>query len=134
MAVKHALVDVAPLRSSPAFRRLWIGRVFSGFGSQMTLVAVMYQVWQMTNSTVWTGAVGLAQAIPLLLFGLFAGAMIDRVDVRRSPCSESHRTRGSAWRSSCLPARQTPFRWFRAARSSSRIPRTCCAAGWRPPS
>jgi len=30
MAVRHALLDVAPLRSSPVFRRLWIGRAFSG--------------------------------------------------------------------------------------------------------
>ncbi|HEY3609971.1 MAG TPA: MFS transporter [Pseudonocardiaceae bacterium] len=82
MAVRHALLDVAPLRSSPVFRRLWIGRAFSGFGGQMTLVAVMFQVWQQTHSTVWTGAVGLAQAIPLIVFGLFAGSLIDRVDRR----------------------------------------------------
>jgi MFS family permease len=83
MAVGHALVDVAPLRSSQAFRRLWIGRMCSGFGGQMTLVAVMFQVWQMTHSTVWAGAVGLAQAIPLIAFGLFAGSIIDRVDRRK---------------------------------------------------
>jgi MFS family permease len=65
------------------FRRLWIGRVFSGFGAQMTLIAVMYQVWQMTGSTIWTGAVGLAQALPLIAFGLFAGSLIDRVDRRK---------------------------------------------------
>lgn len=82
MAVRHALLDVAPLRSSPVFRRLWIGRAFSGFGGQMTLVAVMFQVWQTTHSTVWTGTVGLAQAIPLIVFGLFAGSLIDRVDRR----------------------------------------------------
>jgi MFS family permease len=43
----------------------------------------MFQVWQMTGSTVWTGAVGLAQAIPIIVFGLFAGSVIDRVDRRR---------------------------------------------------
>lgn len=83
MAIGHALVDITPLRSSPVFRRLWIGRACSGLGSQMTLVAVMYQVWQMTHSAVWAGAVGLAQAIPLMAFGLFAGSVIDRVDRRR---------------------------------------------------
>jgi predicted MFS family arabinose efflux permease len=83
MAVIRALIDVAPLRSSPAFRRLWIGRAFSMFGGQMTLVAVMFQVWQTTNSTVWTGAVGLAQAVPVILFGLFAGAIVDRRERRR---------------------------------------------------
>lgn len=78
-----ALLDLRPLRSSPAFRRLWIGTTLSGFGSQMTLVAVMYQVWQQTGSTVWTGAVGLAQALPVVVFGLFAGALADRAERRR---------------------------------------------------
>jgi MFS family permease len=81
--LRNSLIDLAPLRSSPVFRRLWIGRTFSGFGSQMTVVAVMFQVWQLTGSTVWTGAVGLAQAIPLVGFGLFAGSLIDRVDRRK---------------------------------------------------
>jgi MFS family permease len=83
MAVRDSLIDVAPLRSSLVFRRLWIGRTFSGFGAQMTLIAVMFQVWQMTGSTVWTGAVGLAQAIPIITFGLFAGSVLDRVDRRK---------------------------------------------------
>jgi len=82
MGLADTLIDVAPLRSSPAFRRLWIGRACSGLGSQMTLVAVLYQVWAATRSTVWIGAIGLAQAIPLIAFGLFAGALVDRSDRR----------------------------------------------------
>lgn len=76
------MIDVVPLRA-PVFRRLFVGRVFSGLGSQMTLVAVMFQVWSMTGSTVWTGAVGLAMALPIIVFGLFAGSLVDRVDRRR---------------------------------------------------
>jgi MFS family permease len=83
MAVRHLLVDTGPLRTSPAFRRLWTGRALSGLGGQMTLVAVMYQVWQATGSTVWTGAVGLAQAVPVVALGLPAGSLADRVDRRR---------------------------------------------------
>lgn len=82
MAVSRALIDVTAL-SGPAFRRLWIGRSVSGVGSQMAVVAVMFQVWQRTHSTVWTGAVGLAQAVPVIALGLFAGAHVDRVDRRR---------------------------------------------------
>lgn len=37
MGLKHTLIDVTPLRSSPPFRRLWIGQTLSGFGGQMTL-------------------------------------------------------------------------------------------------
>lgn len=83
MGLKRTLIDVTPLRSSPPFRRLWIGQTLSGFGGQMTLVAVMFQVWQMTKSTTWTGAVGLAQAIPLVALGLFTGSLVDRVDRRK---------------------------------------------------
>ncbi|MFE2874506.1 MFS transporter [Streptomyces roseus] len=83
MGLKRTLIDVTPLRSSPPFRRLWIGQTLSGFGSQMTLVAVMFQVWQMTTSPTWTGAVGLAQAVPLIALGLFAGSLVDRVDRRK---------------------------------------------------
>jgi MFS family permease len=83
MRAGRALIDVTPLRSSRSFLRLWIGQTLSGFGGQMTLVAVMFQVWQTTKSTTWTGAVGLAQAIPLVVLGLFAGSLVDRVDRRR---------------------------------------------------
>ncbi|MFI2184167.1 MFS transporter [Streptomyces sioyaensis] len=82
MGVRRALVDVRPLRSSVPFRRLWAGQALSGLGSQMTRVAVLFQIWQMTHSTAWTGAVGLAGAVPLLVLGLFAGSVVDRVDRR----------------------------------------------------
>lgn len=82
MGVKRALLDVTPLRRSAPFRRLWLGQTLSRLGGQMTLVAVMFQVWQTTHSTVWTGAVGLARAVPLIVLGLFAGSLVDRVDRR----------------------------------------------------
>ncbi|MER5636624.1 MFS transporter [Kitasatospora sp. NPDC002227] len=81
--MRSALIDLEPLRTSPPFRRLWIGRSLSGFGSQLAFVAVLFQIWQATGSTVWTGAAGLVQALPLVLLGLFAGALADRVDRRR---------------------------------------------------
>ncbi|MGW6276835.1 MFS transporter [Kribbella sp. NPDC055071] len=83
MSVRHALIDLEPLRAVPAFRRLWVGQVLSTFGGQLAFVAVMFQVWDQTRSTAWTGAVGLSQALPLILLGLFAGAVIDRVERRR---------------------------------------------------
>lgn len=82
MGLARALVDVGPLRTSPVFRRLLIGRTVSVLGGTMTMVAVMFQVWRMTHSTVWTGAIGLAQSVPLVGLGLFAGAWVDRRDRR----------------------------------------------------
>lgn len=82
--LSRALVDVRPLRSSPVFRRLLIGRTVSTLGAFMTMVTVMYQVWDTTHSAVWSGAVGLAQALPMIGVGLFAGAWVDRADRRRA--------------------------------------------------
>ncbi|MDQ3789476.1 MAG: MFS transporter, partial [Actinomycetota bacterium] len=83
MALRHAFVDLGPLRTVPVYRRLWFGQTASGLGSQMTLVAVLFQVWELTESAIWTGAVGMAQAVPLIVFGLFAGSLVDRHDRRR---------------------------------------------------
>ncbi|GIF38551.1 MFS transporter [Actinoplanes xinjiangensis] len=83
MGLSRALLDVTPLRTSPDYRRLWIGGLLSGLGGQMAVVAVLYQVWESTRSPIWTGAAGLAQALPIITFGLFAGALVDRVDRRR---------------------------------------------------
>ncbi|MGW1531203.1 MFS transporter [Streptomyces aureus] len=83
MSLGRTLIDVRPLRTSPVFRRLLIGRTVSVLGSFMTMVTVMYQVWDMTHSTVWTGAVGLAQAVPMVVLGLLAGSWADRGDRRR---------------------------------------------------
>jgi MFS family permease len=82
MALRHALLDITPLRTFPVYRRLWFGRALSGFGSQLTLVAVLFQVWDATRNPAWTGAVGMAQALPLMVFGLFAGTIVDRRDRR----------------------------------------------------
>ncbi len=82
MGLSRALVDITPLRSSPPFRRLWIGQALCALGGQMTTVAVLFQVWRTTSSTVWTGAVGLAHAVPVLAFALFAGSLADRFDRR----------------------------------------------------
>ncbi|MGV9451247.1 MFS transporter [Streptomyces sp. NPDC003635] len=83
MSLARTFVDVRPLRTSPVFRRLLIGRTASILGSFMTVVTVMYQVWDLTHSAVWSGAVGLAQALPLVVVGLFAGSWVDRGDRRR---------------------------------------------------
>ncbi|MFJ1736327.1 MFS transporter [Streptomyces sp. NPDC088254] len=83
MSLGRALLDVRPLRTSPVFRRLLIGRTVSTLGGFMTMVTVMFQVWDVTHSAFWSGAVGLAQAVPMVGVGLFAGAWVDRADRRR---------------------------------------------------
>lgn len=77
------LIDVRPLRESPAFRRLWIGGALSSMGAMMTNFAVGLQIYEMTKSTLAVGAVGLAVAVPAILTGLIGGSVIDAVDRRR---------------------------------------------------
>ncbi|WP_069764204.1 MFS transporter [Streptomyces sp. LUP47B] len=83
MSLSRTFLDVRPLRTSPVFRRLLFGRTVSTLGTFMTMVTVMYQVWDMTHSTIWSGAVGVAQAVPMVGVSLFAGAWVDRADRRR---------------------------------------------------
>ncbi|WP_304048332.1 MFS transporter [Jatrophihabitans endophyticus] len=80
---RSLLADVRPLRESTDFRRLWMGYVLSQIGGQMTTFAVALQVFRITGSSVAVGAVGLAQAVPLIVVGLLGGTLIDSVDRRR---------------------------------------------------
>lgn len=80
--MRHLLIDIAPLRTSRAFRRFFIGRAVSGLGGQIAVVAVMYQVWETTHSPFWSGSVALAQLVPMLIVGLWGGAVADRADRR----------------------------------------------------
>ena len=77
------LTDLAPLRSNPVFRRLWIGTTLSQVGGAMTTYAVSLQVWDKTHSTAATGAIGVVTLIPMLLIALPGGSLADAVDRRK---------------------------------------------------
>jgi predicted MFS family arabinose efflux permease len=77
------LVDVRPLGSSLPFRRLWVGSTLSTVGGQLAVVGVLQQTWELTASPVVVGAIGLAQAVPMIVFGQVGGALADAVDRRR---------------------------------------------------
>ena len=83
MARGKLLVDLGPLRQSQAFRRLWGGYLVTTLGSQLTVVAVPYQVFRLTHSSLDVGLVGLAQIVPVLGGSLFGGSIADAVDRRR---------------------------------------------------
>ncbi|WUH97955.1 MFS transporter [Spirillospora sp. NBC_00431] len=75
-------IDTRPL-AHPAYRRLWIGQGVSFVGFQVTAVAVPVQVYDMTGSSFWVGALGVANLVPLIVFGLWGGAVADHMDRRR---------------------------------------------------
>lgn len=78
------MVDTAPLRESPAYRRIWAGNGLSAIGGQMTNYAVLLQVFLLTHRSLAVGLVGLAIAAPTIVVSLGAGPWIDRIDRRRT--------------------------------------------------
>lgn len=81
--LRRLVVDVSPLRASPPYRRLWFGTTIGAVGQQMTAVAVAIQVYALTGSSLAVGFVGAAAFLPLVLFGLYGGAIADVHDRRR---------------------------------------------------
>jgi MFS family permease len=76
-------VDVRPLRASRDFRRLWFGTGISAIGSQITTVAIPFQLYELTRSTLLVGLLGIAALVPLLVVPIYGGAVADAVDRRR---------------------------------------------------
>ncbi|HVW41282.1 MAG TPA: MFS transporter [Amycolatopsis sp.] len=76
------VIDIQPLREA-AFRRLWIGSAVTAVGSQLTTVAVPKQVFDLTGSSGYVGLTGAVALVPLLVFGLWGGAIADTVDRRK---------------------------------------------------
>ena len=80
---RRLFLDTAPLRLDRDYRWLWSGQVVSGMGNQITRVALPFQVYVLTGSTLAIGALTLFQLVPILLFALGAGTLADAVDRRR---------------------------------------------------
>jgi len=82
-AGRRLLIDLGPLRRSRDLRRLVVGELVSGLGTQLTTVAVPYQVYQLTRSSLDVGLVSLAQLFPLIVGSLLGGSLVDAIDRRR---------------------------------------------------
>lgn len=74
-------IDTRPLRI-PAFRRLWASTAITAVGSQLTTVAVPKQIFDLTGSSGYVGLAGAFGLVPLLIFGLWGGALADAFDRR----------------------------------------------------
>ncbi|MFI8927988.1 MFS transporter [Streptomyces sp. NPDC053474] len=80
---RRILADLTPLRTSADYRRLWLGNTVSWVGQAMTALAVSLQVYDITGSSFSVGLVGLFSLVPLVVFGLYGGAIADTVDRRK---------------------------------------------------
>ena len=79
----HILLDLTPLRRSGDYRKLITGLGVSVFGNQLTTVAVPFQVYAITRSSLVVGLVSLAQLFPLIFGSLLGGSLVDAVDRRK---------------------------------------------------
>ena len=77
------LIDLSPLKASPAFARMWIGSVLAGIGGQLTIVTVMLHVFALTGSTFAVSMIAVAGLVPMILAGLYGGMLADAFDRRR---------------------------------------------------
>ncbi len=81
-ARRSAFIDIRPLTTVPAFARLWVGATLSGLGGQLTIVAVMLQVYDFTGDTFAVSMIAVAGLIPMVLAGLYGGMLADAFDRR----------------------------------------------------
>jgi len=80
--VRRFAADLTPLRESGPFRYVFAGQAVSVIGAQVTQVAVPLQVFHISHSSLYVGLVGLASLVPLVLLGLYGGAIADAVNRR----------------------------------------------------
>lgn len=78
---RRLLADTRPL-ANPHFRRLWRANIITVIGAQLTVVAVPAQIYAMTGSSAYVGLTGVFGLVPLVVFGLWGGALADVFDRR----------------------------------------------------
>ncbi len=81
--MRRILLDLTPLRRSRDYRALISGLGVSVLGNQLTTVAVPFQVYAVTRSSLIVGLVSLAQLFPLIFGSLLGGSLVDAMDRRK---------------------------------------------------
>ncbi len=79
--IRGLVADTRPLRN-PHFRRLWTTNIITVIGAQLTVVAVPAQIYAETGSSAYVGLTGVFGLVPLVVFGLWGGALADVLDRR----------------------------------------------------
>lgn len=111
-------MEEAARRSSPwialryrDFRLLWLGGFISQTGSQMRIVAIGVQLWDLTHDPVALGLLGMFKLVPLVLLSLFGGMIADSFDRRKLLIV----TQGTFAVTSVLLAVSTQYGWISPA-------------------
>lgn len=77
------LLDITPLRASVPYRRLYIGTSLTAIGNVLASTTISLQVFDLTGSSFDVGLVGLFGLVPLIVTGLWGGAIVDSYDRRK---------------------------------------------------
>ncbi len=81
--VRGLRMDVTPLRTSRDFRLLFVAGTVFYLGGMISYVAIPYQLYTLTGSNAAVGLIGLVELVPLVVGGLYGGALADHVDRRK---------------------------------------------------
>lgn len=79
--MRKLFADTTPLKT-PDFRRLWLAGIVTVIGGNLTIFAVPVQLYALTESSAYVGLAGLFALVPLIVFGLWGGALADAMDRR----------------------------------------------------
>ncbi|WP_448257739.1 MFS transporter [Microbacterium aurum] len=80
---RDSFIDLRPFTASPAFARMWVGSTLAGLGGQLTIVAVMLHMYELTGSTFAVSMIAVAGLVPMVIAGLYGGMLADAFDRRR---------------------------------------------------
>jgi len=69
--------------SHHSFRQLWLGQLFSQIGANMLLSILALRIYELTRSNTAVSALYVAYAVPAVVFGMLAGAVVDHLDKRK---------------------------------------------------
>lgn len=76
-------MDLTPWRTSRDFRLLVVAGTVFYLGAMVSYVAVPYQLYVLTGSNFAVGAMGLVELGPMVVCGLYGGALADHYERRR---------------------------------------------------
>ncbi len=65
------------------FRLVWLGQMVSFAGTEMQLVTINWHIYNLTDSPVALGLVGLVRVVPIIALSLLGGVYADALDRRR---------------------------------------------------
>ena len=78
-----SIMDLTPLRRHRDYRLLFAAQFVTFLGTMVTYVAMPYQMYTLTRSSLAVGLLGIAELIPLLLTAFVGGALADSIDRRK---------------------------------------------------